>query len=89
MPFPLPKVQVYRAAGLVPVELFTKLTASGEQPDVALGVKSATNWAMTGEIPVSKKMIADRNPDFLPDILLKAIGRVLGYWVYHRTGTES
>jgi hypothetical protein len=52
------------------VELFTKLTASGEQPAKVLGVKSATSWAITGEIPASKKKIADRSPVFLPDILV-------------------
>jgi hypothetical protein len=84
IPFPFPKVQVYVAAGLAPVELFTKLTASGEHPDKVLGVKSATNCDITGEVPASKKKIANRKRIFLPEIRLKAIGRVLGYWVYHR-----
>jgi len=66
------------------VELFTKLTASGEQPDKVLGVKSATSWAITGELPASKKKIANRKQVLLPELRIKAIGRVLGYWGYDK-----
>jgi hypothetical protein len=60
IPFPLPKIQVYIAVLLVPMDVFVKFTVKGEQPEFTLGVKSATSWPITGVVPASNKIIANR-----------------------------
>jgi len=60
----------------VPVEVFTKLTVSGEQPDVTLGVKLATSCAFTEKELASKKNNANTQFAFPPEY---RVGNIYGF----------